>query len=167
MAVERLEQVLDLEGGQRFFFLCGPGVNDRFIIRDYAEVDIEQALWLALRAQGFQCIVFSAADRPLYFLDEDSRRLALPSQEAPQRSSAQRMSRLRGGSLGDRMLLFRGGGVATTVWTDAGRGAGEVERFSRAIGDVHALQLLNALMRRDQPKTAVIFCGADILLEFF
>jgi len=174
MSVERLEQVLHFDRGYRFFFLYGPGVNDSFITRDYSEVNIEQALWLVLKRQGFDCIVFSAPDYPLYFLDEESRRLArapsaAPVEQAGTQMSGRRMRRLRGGPLGDRMLLLRHGEASRSIRAESG---GEVTvysgpRFTSGMGDVHAINLLDALMHREHPTTAVVICNAETQLARF
>ena len=125
MPVERLQQALRFHLGYRFFFLYGPGINDTFITTDYAELNIEQALWRLLRDHGFKRIAFVAADRPLYFLDSESRDLARPPR-------------------GER-----------------------VRAPGRGIGDVHALMLMDAMMRQPQPRTAIVVRGAETTLTWF
>ena len=125
MPVERLQQALRFHLGYRFFFLYGPGINDTFITTDYAELNIEQALWRLLRDHGFERIAFVSADRPLYFLDPRSRDLARPPR-------------------GER-----------------------VRAPGRGIGDVHALMLMDAMMRQPQPRTAIVVRGAETTLTWF
>jgi SpoVK/Ycf46/Vps4 family AAA+-type ATPase len=174
MPVERLKQALRFHLGYRFFFLYGPGVNDTFITTDYAELNIEQALWRLLREHGFERIAFVSADRPLYFLDAHSRDLARPPRgervQAPKAGEeTARMRILRGGPLGERMLLPAGGttAVAGQAVSETTAAAMPVEAPGRGIGDIHALMLMDAMIRQPQPKTAIVVRSAETTLTWF
>lgn len=156
MTVERIEQDLCFDRGYRFFFLYGPGVSDTFITTQYAELNIEQVLWHLLKQHGFERIVYFSSDRQVYFLDEQSRRLSLPqgcvrSQQGGREAA---MSKLRGGPLGNLSLF----GTAVQGGT-AGQGGG--------MGDVHALSLIDAVMRDASHKSAVVIPQAENRLRYF
>jgi SpoVK/Ycf46/Vps4 family AAA+-type ATPase/S1-C subfamily serine protease len=174
MPVERLQQALRFHLGYRFFFLYGPGVNDTFITTDYAELNIEQALWRLLRDHGFERIAFAAADRPLYFLDPRSRDLARPPRGERVRLAegsrdGPRMRILGGGPLGDRMLLPAGGAAvaAGRAVSEAEAAAMPLEAPGRGIGDIFALSAMDAMMRQPGIRTALVVRGAETTLTWF
>ena len=156
MLVERVERELRFDRGHRFFFLYGPGVSDTFITTQFAEMNIEQVLWYLLQDRGFERIVYFSSDRQVYFLDEDSRVRSLPQTgcQLPPAGAQATMRRLGGGPLGNLSLFAEGGQTAAT-----GQG--------RGMGDVHALAVIDAVMRDASCKTAVVIPQAENRLRYF
>jgi hypothetical protein len=71
--VPRVTEALGLEAGDPLVVLFGFGASDKFVGVDYRERTLEEALWEALSAAGYQHIAFTSANAPAYFLDEESR----------------------------------------------------------------------------------------------
>ncbi|NEC65204.1 AAA family ATPase, partial [Streptomyces sp. SID9727] len=80
--VERLDPAA-LRGGEPFTILYGPGAGDLFVDTAYQVCRLEEALWRLLRAEGYERIVFSSTDHPVYFRDTASRDLSRPGASAP------------------------------------------------------------------------------------
>src|SRR5829696_7756510 len=72
MMFDRVTQALAGATPERFYILYGAGVEDVFIHNDGTELNIEQALFTELKAQGYERVVYSAPHRPVFFLDEQS-----------------------------------------------------------------------------------------------
>ncbi len=160
MTVERLIHTLRFDQGDRFFVLYGPGVNDRFIAEDYSECDIEQALHRFLHQQGFRRIVFfTTHSGGVYCLDRESQQTCLPKPErAASGQGIPTMHRVRtSGPLGRQNLL-----AATLPSPASARPA-----VGRGMSDVHAVALLDTLMRQPDPRTAVVIMQAETTLRFF
>jgi ATPase family protein associated with various cellular activities (AAA)/AAA lid domain-containing protein len=71
--VPRVTDALSLETGDPLVVLFGPGASDKFVGTDYRERTLEESLWEALNAAGYQRIAFTSANAPAYFLDKESR----------------------------------------------------------------------------------------------
>ncbi|PJT51076.1 ATPase, partial [Streptomyces albidoflavus] len=70
--------------GEPFTVLYGPGVGDVFVDATGEVRTMEQALWHMLRAAGFERIVFSTLQDPVYFRDDASwRRSRRPARRTP------------------------------------------------------------------------------------
>ncbi|WP_448591398.1 AAA family ATPase, partial [Thermoflexus hugenholtzii] len=80
-----------------------------------------------------------------------------------------RMRILRDGPLGERMLLPVGGAVVAAGQTVSEAAAAPMspEPSGPGIGDVHALMLMDAMMRQPQPRTALVVRGAETTLAWF
>jgi len=71
--VPRVANALSFETGDPLVVLFGPGASDKFVGTDYRERTLEESLWAALKAAGYQRIAFTSANAPAYFLDKESR----------------------------------------------------------------------------------------------
>lgn len=158
MAIERLAQILQSNSSNRFFILYGPGVEDTFIVDSHHEVDLESALAHELKALGFQRILFYAPHRAVYFRDPESEALSRPSglaNQAPIDSGGAEMSFFERGPLAGRLIYP---GMATQA----------ADSPPQAMGDVHALRLLDQIMRDDTGiRSAVVLIQAESSLNFF
>lgn len=155
---ERLTTALHFDRGDRFCVLYGPGVQDSFITCDYVEQGIEEALWHLLRAEGFQRIVYYSAQRQVYFLDEESRRLARPGGAAAPK--ARTLQRMAGGPMGQRNIA--------APQTQSPPTPPSPSAAPSAMGDSMALKLLHALICDNAgPKTAVVVGQAENTLNRF
>lgn len=87
------------------WIIHGPGVDDSLVGHDLVVRGFEQVLWECLHRNGFERIVFTAAQRSFYYFDADSHRRGR-SGAGPRRPEPPR-SRMRFGSgpLGDRIVL--------------------------------------------------------------
>ncbi|MCC6147791.1 MAG: AAA family ATPase [Anaerolineaceae bacterium] len=140
---------------KRLAILYGPGIEDTFVGGDLQEMRFEEALLAALQAGGVRRTVFFAPHKPLFFLDDDSRRLTFgEAASVPQSASpAGEMVFLSGGPLQRRLLI---------------RPEGAVSRAETGMGDVHAIRSLDAIMRDvTGPPGAVVFLQAESLLRHF
>ena len=70
---ERTEIALRLRPPPPFVVLYGPGTTDLFVGQDYLVRSAEQEINERLKSAGFQRVVFSSRDNPLYFLEGDPR----------------------------------------------------------------------------------------------
>ncbi len=178
MVVERLDKVLRFDLGYRFSILYGPGIPGTFLTTEYAELNIEQVLWRILRQAGFERILFCSPNQHVYFLDADSRELAGPRLASPSEAhrtvppspgtsqglERYRMRRLTGGPLGDALLPVG----------DNRRGAtGQSQRSAQdghsvqGISPAYALRLIDACMRQETPRTALVVRSAETNLRWF
>ena len=149
--IERLLSVFQHPVG-RFKILYGPGIDDTFINQELNELNLSEALFEALKSQGYERIIFYSPLRSIYFYDSQSHALTQPqhlSQTSPGRFPA-----LQPGPLHDQQ-----------VHTPA---IAHDSSVRRGMGDVHALRLLDSALRQtDGPYTAVIFPQAATMLQFF
>jgi SpoVK/Ycf46/Vps4 family AAA+-type ATPase len=160
MGIERLRTVFHKDGEGRFYLLYGKGIDDAFISFNQREQNIEAALHTVLRQAGYNRIAFIAPHRPVYFLDDHSREragidpqwevsLAEPGEES-------HMAWFADGPYGARMMLSPRSGPAAAP------------AFHGGMGDVHALRMLDAMMRDDQHhRTAVVISQAEAWLTYF
>jgi SpoVK/Ycf46/Vps4 family AAA+-type ATPase len=164
MIVERLDQNLLFDQGQRFFILYGPGITGRFITTDYADLGIEVVLWRILKSRGYQRIVFSASDLRIYFFDEESKNLCRPAgyQNIQPETEHPRMKRLKGGPLGD-LMLFKGG----TQTRQQGPVRTETQHFTQGIGPINTILSLDDWINDEKIKTAIIIRGAENFFQHF
>lgn len=158
--IERISTAFSQKQGARFYILYGPGIEDTFISRDCAELSIEEALLIELKQQGYQRIVFTSPHRAIYFLDLQSRQLTFSPEHFPHlpgedQSGGSGMRRLQAGPLQRLSLLHQ-----PTV-PSRGNEWG-------AMGDLHALQLLDHLMRETSgPRTALVFLQSETNFRHF
>jgi SpoVK/Ycf46/Vps4 family AAA+-type ATPase len=106
---DRVARALADSTADRFCILYGVGVEDAFIHGDGTELNIEQALFTELKAQGYERVVYSAPHRPVFFLDEQSSARTWPSATQTESSAAKQGSvdhrtRVGSGPFGPRML---------------------------------------------------------------
>jgi SpoVK/Ycf46/Vps4 family AAA+-type ATPase len=143
---ERLERALSGVQGSRFVILYGEGVEDLYLNRRRQELRFGEALYEALRRQGYECVAFYAPHRSLYFYD---------------RQSAERVRQGAGGELEP--------GPLQEVQVFGGSGAGvSTQVHGRGMGDVHALRVMDALMSGESGmRTAVVFLQAESALRHF
>ncbi|HVN53095.1 MAG TPA: AAA family ATPase [Anaerolineaceae bacterium] len=158
MAIQRIAAALHLELGGHFFILYGPGIEDTLINESHQDLTIERALWEHLRFLGFERIVFYAPHRQIYFFDAQSYELSRPSGLiAPRRvREAGKMARLSGGPLEEKVVFM--------IEDEPPVNSGPV---GSGMGDVHALRLLDTLMRAENgPRTAVVVLQAEAALHY-
>ena len=159
MGIERIHQAIRKDGEGRFFILYGKGIDDAFISFNYREQSIETALHTFLKQQGYNRIAFIAPHRPVYFLDDPSRQSVLPAPQVQaalvERGEEAEMQVLDGGPLGSRLLV-------KTISAPA------APAFGSGMGDVHALRMLDAMLRDcENYRTAVVFVQAEAWFSFF
>ncbi len=160
MAVERLEQVLRSDYGDRFFVLYGAGVQDDFITKDYVAFSLKEALWEWLHDKEFERIALYDTDRTIHFLDVRSRDLSRAQTQGQNADSAQpgTARRLQGrGPLGRKRVSLSCQPQQT-----------HNSQAQRSMSIAHAIDLLNTLMwMKDgrNVKSAVVIDQADLLLE--
>jgi SpoVK/Ycf46/Vps4 family AAA+-type ATPase len=158
--IERVRSALSQKQGARFYILYGPGIEDTFISERHREQTIEEVLLNELRQQGYERIVFTSPHRAIYFLDELSRQGTFPTARFPQREGWSEnwgagMQRLQSGPLQQISLL-----QAAQAQPQPGEWG--------AMGDLHALQLLDHLMRETtEGKTALVFMQAETNFRYF
>ena len=145
--IERLREALEQSRGNRFRVLYGPGIEDLYLNEQGRELKFEQALYETLIEAGCERIVFFSPHRSLFVYDERSLDLAR-GVEAGGGTPA-----LEAGPLAE-YRAFRG---------EIGRGS-----YREGMGDLHALKLLDALMRQENgPQTGVVFLQAETGLKHF
>jgi SpoVK/Ycf46/Vps4 family AAA+-type ATPase len=156
MAIERIQQAVNLKSGNRFFVLYGSGIEDTFINQVNQEIDLESALLQFLKENGFKRIAFISPHRTIYFRDEESQRLSRYSNQSLPHTSitdSDRMQVLKGGPLQERLLL------SAEYKTENDQGF-------HGMGDTHALRNLNAIMADSKILSAVIMIQAESTLQY-
>jgi len=157
MAIERIQQAIDLKQASRFYILYGIGVGDTFINEQRAEIDLETALVQFLNENGYRRIVFFAPHRTVYFRDLESEKLCQPGQVLATRKGGDPggMQYLEGGPLQGRFVFEQ---------ESINLSGGDF----RTMGDLHALRLLDTVMRDDHNfPSAVVFIQAETTFSFF
>jgi SpoVK/Ycf46/Vps4 family AAA+-type ATPase len=156
-----------LRGGEPFAIFYGPGVSDLFVDTSYQVCVLEQTLWRLLRAEGYERIVFSSSDHPLYFRDAASRNLSRKRQAAgaaggprpPGPPGTMRHSAMRG-PLGVMLAPgFRPPGGPPSAEAAADPAAGPAP--SAGTSDSYAVMTLTASLTRSEHRTAVVFADAE------
>lgn len=148
--LDRLAPLFASTSPSRVLMVYGPGVEDIYLSTQYEELHFEAALYESLKAHGYERIVFFSMLRSIYFYDDASRALSKPA--APPR----RM--LQPGPL-PGLRLYQPSLPSDSLTA--------VEMGS-AMGDLHALRLLDALLRQEAgPRTAIIFPQAETTFRFF
>lgn len=166
-AVERFPASV-LHGGEPFAVLYGPGVDDVFVDGTHQVRTLEETLWRLLRAEGYERIVFSSLQDPVYFRDHASRGLSR-SAAAPRRAPrTMRHSQLKG-PLGGMLVSGLGpsGDPGEQREAPAGGGAGGTGPAPSAMGisDPFGVMTLTAHLRRREHRTAVVFPYAEEVLR--
>jgi SpoVK/Ycf46/Vps4 family AAA+-type ATPase len=158
---DRVIQALATSTPERFCILYGSGVEDVFINNEGVELNIEQALFTELRAQGYERIVYSAPHRPVFFLDEQSSSRTWPSAMQVSNPTAKEDSiayrtRVGSGPFGPRLLKSHSH-------------ASPAPNFSQyGMGDTFLINLLNTVMHNSQSgRSAVVILQAETLLINF
>jgi hypothetical protein len=154
---ERVAGALSSSTPERFYILYGSGVEDVFINRDGVELNIEQALFTELKAQGYERVVFSAPHRPVFFMDEQSSNRTWPSTPpAVRETSGPYRTRVGSGPFGARLLKSHAP-------------APPVQNFSQlGMGDVFLINFLNTIMRdSERVRSAVVILQAETLFLHF
>ncbi|MFJ9608975.1 AAA family ATPase [Kitasatospora sp. NPDC101176] len=186
-AIPRGERFRDLRlsTDEPFTVLYGPGVDDVFVDPDYGVRALEETLWGLLRSEGYRRIVFSSLSRPLYFRDPESRRLSRPGWEraepdgrggAAENGPATGKGGSTAGGTGaapatGRMRRLRGPLGTVRLPTEPGTGPGSADaataapaRPSSAVADPFAVMTHLGLLRRPEPRTAVVYTQAEEIL---
>lgn len=157
MAVERIRSAFKKDSESRFFILYGKGIDDAFISFHLRELNIESALLRELHQLGYRRVIFYSSHRSVYFLDENSQNLTLniSNQASAEEGMPSEMRSLQDGPLGSRMI-FR---PEESPLIDAGSGG---------MGDLHALRLLDVMMKDESNgRTAIVWVQAETSMNFF
>ena len=142
MDIPRIDGQLEPKKLGNTLVFYGKGITDEFIGSGYVAQNFTTALYDALRAKGYERIIFYSLQRGIFFYDARSRDLSLPS--SPRRTESPR----RVGVLG-RPQLRR-----------AAEAPPEAERPT-AISDERSFSLLNTFMKESSPLTAVVFLHTE------
>ena len=161
--IDRLNAVFSRRGASRFFILYGNAVEDSFISEDYIELCPEEALWRALKQQGYKRIVFISPHKAIYFLDEFSRKNSFP--QSPQELEFERTgSTFESG----KMQFFKDGPLGDVFILELPARTPENALSYSEMGDAHAIRLLDTIMKDQMgPKSAVIFMQSETTLRYF
>ncbi len=159
MMIARIRQPLKQNRGKRFFILYGAGIEDLFFTSSHSnnfELTIENVLLEELKDEGFERVIFTSPHRSIFFLDNESEKLSWPRNNAmrPIDHSKNQMQYLDNGPLAT-MLLFKPA-VRVTSQTPL-----------ESMGDVVAIRFLDAIMKDETIKSAVIFLQAESSLNSF
>ena len=140
----RLETALSNLDYNRFVLLFGKGINDSFITRQMRIGDILQSTWLVLKEQGFERIIFTSLDNPIYFLDDHSRDLSQDFLWSIAQTNDQNLNHLQTGPFGASLFLpINNHPISVTT---------------KGIGDTHAIRLLDTIFHEGgKDRTAIIF----------
>ncbi|MEU8006197.1 AAA family ATPase [Catellatospora sp. NPDC049111] len=151
--VERLPR-LRASGADPLLVLYGPGLDDMFAGHDFVLRGIQESMLDLLRAEGFECVVFTGAREPIFFRDDASRAAFGPAE----RAEPGRRSRMRPGMAGP---------FGDHVLPAAARPAGTppADR-STGLSDPHWIMLVDHAMRRVSPRTAVVVTHAEEQLTY-
>lgn len=167
---ERISELTGPSHGSPIWVLHGPGVDDRLIGRDYVERDIEQVLWEILHRAGYERIAFSSMSQPIYFRDATSHRLSRPGLAA--RSRPSRMRHFQGplGKVfvsGPAAPVLGSSAPPVTSPPDDGRRSAPIDprRHLPSVSDPGRVQTLDALLRQDTVRTAVVVLETENLLQ--
>ncbi|WP_326768344.1 AAA family ATPase [Streptomyces sp. NBC_01591] len=164
----------DLRSGEPFTIFYGPGVNDVFVDSAYQVCTLEQVLWRRLRAAGYERIVFSSTDHPLYFRDSASRDLSRRSPAARQvPASGPRTMRTPGmrGPMGNLLVTgARTPGSPPGGTPDGAPGPRQDRtgppRPASALSDPFAVMTLVDCLRQRDGRTAVVVPHAENYLRY-
>lgn len=180
MTIERIASQLNLNTGDRFIILYGTNTHDSFCTPDLRLQDIEQVLHQHLKANGFQRIVFYGGSGNLYFLDTESRNLALPQSNAISPVAGEMRTASDATVSRKRRLLKKinsnspnNSNTSTTpqtVHTQRGQIANNPLEINattpRCLPDIECLSLFNNFVQDIQHKSAIIFTNAEDLTQF-
>jgi SpoVK/Ycf46/Vps4 family AAA+-type ATPase len=166
---------LNLPEGATLLIVHGatPYVTDLFVGRDLRVRELEEALWSWLRGEGFRRIVVNRREQPRYFLDSESERLMSAHPERAAAPPRRTMRHNLPGPLGNLVLKDADAMMQSVVARAAGpdgadgRRAGGQQPTVRsdgsrtALSDQGAVDVIDAAMRQQGPRTAVIFAEAE------
>jgi len=79
LTVERVHEALNFRRNHRFFLVYGKNIGDEFLTRSLYRANLRQTLWATLKANNFQRIIFFNTSERFFFLDAESARLAVKS----------------------------------------------------------------------------------------
>lgn len=167
-STERLDPAA-LRGGEPFTVVYGPGVGDQFVDHAYQVCVFEEALWRLLRAEGFERIVFSSLDHPVYFRDQASRdlsrRRAVPAaRTCPAEPRAMRHAQLKG-PLGGLLVRDFAPRAAAAPDDTGGAAPGRPPAPSTGTSDVFGVTTLTGYLHQTAHRTAVVFSHAEETLQ--
>ncbi|MCL8014245.1 AAA family ATPase [Streptomyces sp. AS02] len=153
--------------GEPFTVLHGPGVGDVFVDSTARVCTMEQALWRTLRTAGFERIVFSTLQHPVYFRDRASRDLSRrpagrKGERAGRRGSRTMRHTSLQGPLGGTQLLGADSRSAPEPAPAQDRGVGAAR--ASGISDPFGVMTLAAHLRDEEHRTAVVFPHAEEFL---
>lgn len=156
MGIERVHQILRNDNEDRFYVFFGKGIDDAFISFNCREQSIEAAIHTVLRQQKFSRIAFIAPHRPIYYFDDESREYVMSTSNpgAEVFEEENEMQVLAGGPLGNRQL-FR---TAPTRFTGS---------LAGGMGDVHALRILDHIVKDETTQNAIVISQAETWLTYF
>jgi len=157
----RVAQALGTSGPERFCILFGSGIEDVFLDTQGQEANIEQALLVELKAQGYGRVVFSAPHRPVFFLDEQSSAVTgLSDAQTPGPARKEERSgyrtRVGSGPFGPRLLKGPAARSSRPNYSQQG------------MGDIALINLLNTVMLDTRKgRSGVVLLQAETLLIHF
>jgi SpoVK/Ycf46/Vps4 family AAA+-type ATPase len=159
--IERINAIWETDSVSRYRVLYGPGIQDHFLDDDLNPIDFEHALLRVLKQAGYQRVVYISPQKPLYFLDLASKKLAMSSKTADPTYAVKKTSRFSG-PLGDLLVLPEGRRERKPVLADDEE---DLEPYKR-MTDAFALQRLDHLMEQTNgPLTAVVMLQAETFLQ--
>lgn len=174
--IERLAAVgAAAADGDPLIFVYGPGTDDAFVDAGYRICEIEECLWEVLRAAGFERIAFFSLGQKLYFRDDESqdslRRQGKSRDSGPGGTSPttgrRRMRSGFAGPFGDAVVLGRSE-LESEPPASGGDGKDTSPPPPRPrLNDAYSLQMLNHLVRRGAPRTAIVFTHAEETFRHF
>ena len=181
--IERLAAIRTAAAdGDPLIFVYGPGTNDAFVDTSYRICEIEECLWEVLRAAGFQRIAFFSLHQKLYFRDDASRDSLGPRRngagtprgagQAAADGQAARGGRRRmrpgfAGPFGDRIVVQPVAGPGPDQSPPGDSALAALAAPKGQIKDAFILQMLDVLMQRGAPRTALVFTHAEETLRHF
>ncbi len=182
--IERLAAIRTAAAdGDPLIFVYGPGTNDAFVDASYRICEIEECLWEVLRGAGFQRIAFFSLHQKLYFRDDASRDSLRPRRNGaapPPGGSGQgatdgqaasggrrRMRPGFAGPFGDRIVVQRAAAGLGQAPDQPPPGDSALAAPKGRITDAFILQMLDVLMQRGAPRTALVFTHAEETLRHF
>ncbi|QQM40182.1 AAA family ATPase [Streptomyces liliifuscus] len=159
-----------LHSGEPFTVIYGPGVGDVFVDSAYQVCVLEQALWRLLHSEGFERIVFSSLNHPVYFRDQASRDLSRHGGSRPAAvvgPGTMRHRQLKGGPLGHMDVRSSLSRRPAAEPEDGGPPAGGTARPrpSTGISDPFSVSTLTGYLRQSRHRTAVVFSHAEEILH--
>ncbi len=158
---DRVTQALAAPAPERFCILFGSGVEDAFINNEGVELNVEQALFTELKAQGYERVVYSAPHRPVFFLDEQSSACTWPSAAQTSNPHAREgkipyRTRVGSGPFGPRLLKSHSPTPPPPDFSQQG------------MGDTFLINLLNTVMLNTQSsRSAIVILQAETLFINF
>ena len=157
--VERVSELLQQWSGQPLFLLYGEGLSDVFLDSQTHEIPLEEALGFELQKQGFTRVAFIAPHRPVFFA-EPSMDPRLTGSSGLENIGDENWSATR------QMAILSDGPLAELMVLEEAP-QGERTGGNPGMGDVHALRMLDVLMRDTVQRTAVVVLQAESLLRYF